>query len=336
MAISKTDALNSIDVMEAHVDDWRDATKGKQRGIFSFDQLVKIKLKELKKRIYTDVEPLRPWKMRECIYKGVGDYEYLYEGWKDIDVGDVWGGNGLSAFFKNSFSIPERFAGKKVTLNVYFGGDSLLSLNGKPYHGLDPFRNTVLLTDCAEGGEHYDVDIESYYVWHSNESTIKTLACSFVATIDPEIESIYWDMKAAFNALFMPVLDKGLAELIRSALKEAFRHVDFDLSGEEFIAELRKADAIMKERVYACEDYRQSGRLALCGNSHLDIVFMWAYKEFVRKLGRTSATMLRLMEQYPEFIFSQSQAVMYEEMKQNYPDLFEQVKQRVRVEDGSI
>lgn len=330
MAVTKAEALNSIDVMEAHVDDWRYATKGKQRGIFSFDQLVKIKLKELKKRIYTDVEPLAPWKMRECIYKGIGDYDYLYDGWKDLDVGDVWGGNGLSAFFKNSFTVPERFKGKKVTLNVYFGGDSLLSLNGKPYHGLDPFRNTVLLTEKAAGGEKYDVDVESYYVWHSNESTIKTLACSFVATVDPEIEKIYWDMKAAFNALFMPVLEKGLADLIRKALKEAFTHVDFDLTGDDFIAELRKADMIMREQVYSCRDYKLSGKLALCGNSHLDIVFMWAYKEFVRKLGRTSATMLRLMEQYPEFIFSQSQAVMYEEMKKNYPDLFEQVKERIK------
>lgn len=327
--IKNLDAVASLDAMDAHVDDWRDATKGKQRGIFSFDDVVAVKLKTLKKRIYTDVESIPAWKMRECIYKGVDDYEFLYDEWKDLNVGDRWGNNGWSAFFKNSIDLPERFAGKRVTLNVYFGGDSLLSLNGEPYQGLDPFRNSVLLTECAKGGEHYDVDIESYYVWHSNESTVKTLSCSFIGVVDPEIEEIYWDFKAAFNALFMPVLDTGLAELIRKTLKDAFNHVNFDLEGEEFKAELRLAQKILKENIYENPNYSSIGKLALVGNSHLDIVFMWAYKEYIRKLGRTHATMLRLMEQYPDFIFSQSTVPTYQEMEKHYPKLFEQVKQRI-------
>ncbi len=327
--IKNLDAVASLDAMDAHVDDWRDATKGKQRGIFSFDDVVAVKLKTLKKRIYTDVESIPAWKMRECIYKGVDDYEFLYDEWKDLNVGDRWGNNGWSAFFKNSIDLPERFAGKRVTLNVYFGGDSLLSLNGEPYQGLDPFRNSVLLTECAKGGEHYDVDIESYYVWHSNESTVKTLSCSFIGVVDPEIEEIYWDFKAAFNALFMPVLDTGLAELIRKTLKDAFNHVNFDLEGEEFKAELRLAQKVLKENIYENPNYSSIGKLALVGNSHLDIVFMWAYKEYIRKLGRTHATMLRLMEQYPDFIFSQSTVPTYQEMEKHYPKLFEQVKQRI-------
>ena len=48
----------------------------------------------------------------------------------------------------------------------------------------------------------------------------------------------------------MPVHDTGLLELIRSALKEAFTYVNFDLDGEEFKAGLRKAQAVLKERVY--------------------------------------------------------------------------------------
>ncbi len=328
--IKSIDAVAALDAMDAHVDDWRDQTKGKQRGIFKFDDVAAVKIKTLKKRIYTDIESIPAWKMKECIYKGVGDYEYLYDEWKELNVGDRWGNNGWSAFFKNSFDMPERFKGKKVTLNVYFGGDSLLSLNGKPYQGLDPFRNSVLLSERAEGNEHYDVDIESYYVWHSNESSIKTLSCSFIGVVDPVIEEIYWDFKAVFNALFMPVHDTGLAELIRAALKEAFTYVNFDLEGEEFKEGLKKAQDVLKEKVYNNKAYKTEGTLALVGNSHLDIVFMWAYKEYVRKLGRTHATMLRLMEQYDDFIFSQSSAPTYIEMKNNYPDIYNQVKERIK------
>ena len=51
--IKNIDAVAALDAMDAHVDDWRDATKGKQRGIFSFDDVAALKIKNLKKRIYT-------------------------------------------------------------------------------------------------------------------------------------------------------------------------------------------------------------------------------------------------------------------------------------------
>ncbi|MCL2508606.1 MAG: glycosyl hydrolase-related protein [Oscillospiraceae bacterium] len=332
MTDNERKALSSIDAMERHVNDWRDGTKGKQRGIFNFDQLAGAKLKELKKRIFTDIEFMRPWKMRECVYKAVGEYDYLYDGWKDLEVGGKWGGNGLSAFFKNSVEIPARFAGERVVLCVYFGGDSLVSIGGVPYQGMDPFRNSVLLLEKAEGGERFDIDIESYFVWHSDEPADKKLECSFLGVADPDIEEAYWDIKAVFNALFMPVLDPSLMTLIRASLKEALRHINFDLEGEDFIAGLRRCQTVLKEKIYDNKDFACMGKLALCGNSHLDIVFMWAHKEFIRKLGRTHATMLRLMERYPEFIFSQSQAVTYEEMRTNFPELFGQVK--ARMEEG--
>ncbi|MCR4615684.1 MAG: hypothetical protein K5756_06000 [Clostridiales bacterium] len=325
------DVAKSMEAMENHINDWRDATKGKQRGIFSFDELCALKLRELKKRIYTDIEALPPWQMRECIYKDVGEYEYLYEGWKEVDVGGSWGGEGLSAFFKNTIKIPERFKGKRVTLNIYLGGDSLISIDGVPYQGLDPFRNAVLLTECAKGNESYSAEIESYYVWHSDESKIKKVECSFISTIDKDIEDAYWDVKAVYNALFMPVIDDTLCQIIRKALKEAIFRIDFDTPDMDvFKQSLLECRSILKEQVYNNKNYASEGTLSLIGNSHLDLVFMWAYKEYVRKVGRTHATMLRLMEQYPDFIFSQSTAVTYEEMKNRYPDLFRQIKERIK------
>ena len=331
MATEEKKTIPSVEGMEAHIDTWRGLIKNKQRGIFAFDELAEIKLKTLKKRIYTDFENTAPWKMRECIYHDIGDYEYLYDGWKDLEVGGYWGGNGLSSFFKNKIVIPEKFAGKKVTLYVYFGGDSLVSVNGVPFQGLDPFRNAVVLTDCAKAGEVFDIDIESYFVWHSNESELKKLECSFIATTDDEINEIYWDFKAVYNALFMPGMGNDYATLIRESLKEAFCYVDFDEPDfDTFKQKLRMGKKVLYDRVYNNPNYKCYGKLDLIGNSHLDMVYMWAYKEFVRKVGRTHATMLRLMEQYPDFIFSQSQAGMYEEMRVHYPNLFEQVQQRVK------
>ena len=70
-----------------------------------------------------------------------------------LHVGETWGGPDMSALFRCRARMPAQFAGKKVVLKIYFGGDGLLSLNGKPYHGLDPFRDTVPLSERASGDE---------------------------------------------------------------------------------------------------------------------------------------------------------------------------------------
>ena len=49
MAENGKKTIPSVEGMEAHIDTWRDIIKNKQRGIFSFDELVEIKLKSLKK-----------------------------------------------------------------------------------------------------------------------------------------------------------------------------------------------------------------------------------------------------------------------------------------------
>ena len=317
--------------LEEKLNGWRREIKGKQRGIFSFEDQVTIKLADLKLKIYPLVSEIPAWQIKECIHTGIGEYEFIDTEWRTIDVGDNWGGEGRSAFFRNKIQIPKEMKGRPVALMLYLEGDSLLSLNGVPYHGLDPFRNSVLLTECAKGGEAFDVDVESYYKWHEGESLIKTIDCSCIAAIDREIECAYWDYRAAFGALAMPEADESLLGTIKSVLKEALAYINFDeKDSDAFKALLLKGQKLLKEKLFNNPHFHIEGTLSLIGHSHLDVVFLWDYKEFVRKSGRTHATMLRLLEQYPDFIFSQSQPIMYEELRQNFPVLFEQIREQVK------
>jgi len=65
------------------------------------------------------------------------------------------------------------------------------------------------------------------------------------------------------------------------------------------------------------------------GHAHIDMNWMWPWAETVSVTYDTFATMDRLMEESPDFRFSQSQASVYFLTKQYAPELFERVKQRV-------
>ncbi len=310
---------------------WRDEIKGKQRGIYNCKDRINLAINKIKERIYKKILRCDNWLKKECYYTDVGKYKFLDKEWMPIRVGDLWGGKNVSCFFKQTVKIPDYLKGEKVKFLLYLGGDSLVKINGKPYQGLDPFRNEILLTENAKGGEIFNIEVESYHVWRLGEPLIKKIECSDLAAIDTEIEEIYWDFKAVYNGLFIQDINIELESFIKNTLNEAVRYIKPGISGrEEFLTELKKGKKILHERIFESDNFKINGTLKLVGHSHLDVVFLWQYKEFVRKVGRTHSTMLRLLEQYPDFIFSQNQVIIYRVLKENYPTLFKQIKQRVK------
>ena len=81
-------------------------------------------------------------------------------------------------------------------------------------------------------------------------------------------------------------------------------------------------DAELKTDVPGIFTLSRNRTLMLSGSGRL--------KETKRKCARTFSTALRLMDEFPEFSFSQSQALLYEYTKQNYPDIYRQIKRRVK------
>ena len=72
-----------------------------------------------------------------------------------------------------------------------------------------------------------------------------------------------------------------------------------------------------------------SASMGVVANSHLDLAWLWPMEETRRKTARTFAAVLRLLKEYPEAIFLQSQCAEYELCRKHYPELFEEVKTAV-------
>ena len=330
MTQDKKNTILSVQTMDDRINGHKVWLMSKKRTKYCFEEQVDLKLKELKCCMYKDIISVDNWVMRHAYYKEPNQYEYTDEQWKPIKVGEYWGGKDMSCFFRQTVKIPSSMKGEKVVLQMFLGGDSLVSINGQPYQGMDPFRNIVVLTQKASGDEVFDISVESYCFYsHDGEGECK-LVCSSIASIDTEMEQIYWDFVVVFNSLQVPNIDPKIRDYIQSALHDALLTVDqFEEDEKSFKENLQLGRNILKEKIYNCNQLRLDGKIFMIGQSHLDVVYLWPYKEFIRKAGRTHSSMLRLMEEFPDFIFSQSQPLMYREIKKNYPELYEQIKQRV-------
>ena len=60
-----------------------------------------------------------------------------------------------------------------------------------------------------------------------------------------------------------------------------------------------------------------------------DRSWLWRLKHTREKAQRSFATVLRLMEEYPEYHFLQTQPQLYNFLKKDSPEIYEGIKQRV-------
>ena len=79
-----------------------------------------------------------------------------------------------------------------------------------------------------------------------------------------------------------------------------------------------QAAEYVEKNIYSNTDFKGSGDVALVGHSHLDIAYYWRRIYAVHKNARTILIQLRLMDQYPEFKYTHTQAYTYETLEKYY------------------
>ncbi len=69
----------------------------------------------------------------------------------------------------------------------------------------------------------------------------------------------------------------------------------------------------------------------LCvGHAHIDMNWMWSWPETVHTVHDTFTTVLKLMDEFPDFCFTQSQASVYEIVERYHPEMLEPIRAQIR------
>ena len=71
-------------------------------------------------------------------------------------------------------------------------------------------------------------------------------------------------------------------------------------------------------------------KLYLIGNAHIDPVWLWRYQEGFSEILATFRSVLDRMKEFPEIKFTSACAVYYEFVEKIDPEMFEEIKERVK------
>ncbi len=86
-----------------------------------------------------------------------------------------------------------------------------------------------------------------------------------------------------------------------------------------------KAEEILEPVAAEAKSYK----LILASHAHIDMNWMWSFNETVAIVLATFRSVLNVMDQYPDFCFSQSQGAVYKIVEDYDPELMEEIKKRI-------
>ena len=280
-----------------------------------------------------------PWDKFDCqSMKWYADYDGSdqFEGKFPAYVSDFRGIPGTHYWFRSHVTIPQQLDGKTVFLNLgtgtsygYEGKNPqfLVFVNGEVMQGSDMKHPEILLRERATGGETLTIDVQAFTGTLHREFSFS----ASLSVLDRAINRLYYDIFVPWQAFARLGADSQAKLRLRSVLNDTINLLDLRVPySEDFYASMAKAQAHITKHLYedlgGCDDV-----IATCiGHTHIDVAWWWTVAQTREKVVRSFSTVLKLMEEYPNYKFMSSQPVLYYFLKQRYPELFEKIKARVQ------
>jgi alpha-mannosidase len=130
-------------------------------------------------------------------------------------------------------------------------------------------------------------------------------------------------------ALLIPSISKDVPADTET-LEKAVKAIDLKALDSQ---DQSKFDASLKAAQSTIESLKptmQQVSLHLTGNSHIDAAWLWPWTETVDVVKRTFSTALQLMNEYPDYTYTQSAAQYNAWIADKYPQMNAQIKQRIQ------
>ena len=268
---------------------------------------------------------------------------------RTVQIGEPLGPLWSTYWVRATARIPKSWHGARVDLHWDSRSEALLWLDGRSRQGLNPGRNFAALTKSAVGGETLTFFIEvacnrafgNAEAGHPPSEPYQLATCE-LRRFDGDAWSLFHDFEVLRQLdadreppqtprstggvapkIVRPALDTTWAGTLLNDLNEVCNVLDPDDKSSwddgrailNSLLDVRNGDVVHE--------------LSAIGHAHIDTAWLWPIEETRRKCQRSFATVVALMEEYPEFKFACSQAYQYAVIEETDPDLFARIKAKV-------
>lgn len=295
-------------------------------------------IRELSQQQWRDYRSIEDWQVFSAEYRLPGDYAEPQPFHGSESFGLFPSVQGTTYFFRTTLDIPADWTGADTGLIFRSGGEGLLRVNGASQQGLDR-NHTFAALDPEVIGRSPELEIELYDPIPEPDDPLNKQAViqppvrsitAVLARVNLPVQSLmYTATVIRDSAVLLPEQDFRRVRLLEALVQAMDAFVGL---GPEAGADSGRIEEIEQELTAAVRRTggNSEGLIHMVGQSHIDIAWLWPARETVRKASRTFSTVHALMEEYPDYRYAQSQPQLFAYLKDNDPELYAKVKERIR------
>ncbi len=262
-----------------------------------------------------------------------------------VTEGFVWGQAWESGWFHLNFTIPEDWDGEPV-LELDINGEGLLfddegnaiqGISNNSVYVVDAKREIVRLAGYQTGQQvslwlevgayslcginlNEDPDDKMPQRYGSYQGEVN---CLRLLNWNEDIWQLYLDLDLAYDLLLGLNENSVRRSRLLLAVNETINLFAENSSNASICRDKIKTELSQKANVSDLTAFA-------VGHAHLDTAWLWPVKETIRKCARSFATQLELMKRFPDYIFGASQPQHYQFVKDHYPKMYEEIRERIK------
>lgn len=273
----------------------------------------------------------------------------LQADYETFTTGSAWGKPWSTSWFRLTGRVPEEWAGRRVeaVIDPGFTGDGpgfqaeglLHDASGVPLKGIHPRNRHLTVGAPASGGEPVHLLLEAAAnpavlhgfapthlgdVLTAGDRPVYRFRSADLAVLDEPVWQLVLDVEVLSELMHELPMDRPRRHEILRALEDMLDALDLhDVSGTAAAARAALTDVLSRPASASAH------RISATGHAHIDSAWLWPLRETVRKASRTFANVTALAADYPELVFSCSQAQQYAWVKEHQPHIWERIKKAV-------
>ena len=290
----------------------------------------------LKRHIYDSKWEIENLQIRDARQVSEMEFEYYSENYRPLKRGDMYFTPDGTAFIRADVNIPQHLKGKELWFSLKTAAEICVQVNGKYVGGVDPNRERMLLSPYINENETLHFEMMGYNRSkpddERNPESLSVRGCrqifegAYICTINNDVQSLVYDFELLLDIAKSELFNEDYRAFLNKELNNAMNFIDFDA---EELTGVAQAKQYIEDVIFANDTYKGTGDVALVAHSHLDIAYYWRRIHAVQKNLRTVLIQLRLMDRYPHFKYAHTQPYTYETLEKYYPDVFEELKEKV-------
>lgn len=254
-------------------------------------------------------------------------------------LGDFWKGQDEYIWLSKEVVFPTEWKNKDVVCVFDFSNtvdghssdiETLVYLNGAVWQGIDQNHKEIFL-DLKETGCKVQFDFRLWSGMGQNgKPHYHQIKTAFAACLDNDADELYYLSKNTIGTIKILDEQNSIRYDLENALTKAFQLANFTSPGsKEFYDSITLSlNQLKKDLLFLKKDI--GVHVDLIGHTHIDVAWLWRYKHTREKAARSFSIVHQLMKRYPEYLFLQPQAQLYDNLKTDFPEIYESIKKRVK------